>query len=139
MATTVEQRVAVLVGELIAGRGTTAAEVAARLGIEPAAVERLLAGREPLELTRLERVLEALGAEPAEFFARLYGVPAPAGATAPAAPGAAEASAPARSPDEPITRREVEEVLGTLRSMIDGMVRMLDAERKAARSDDPSG
>lgn len=129
MATTVEQRVAVLVGGLIAERGTTAAEVAARLGIEPAAVERLLDGREPLELTRLERVLEALGASPGEFFARLYGGEPAAGAPAPAAPAGA---APARH-DEPVTRREVEEVLGTLRSMIDGMVRMLDAEREADR------
>jgi len=124
----VEERAAALLRELIAERGTTAVELASRLGLEPAAVERLLGGREPLELTRLERVLEVLGASPAAFFARLYGgEPAPAGGSAPAAGGAAPAA-----PDEPITRREVEEVLGTLRSMIDGMVRMLDAEREAA-------
>lgn len=138
MASTVEQRVAILVGELIAERGTTAAEVAARLGVEPVAVERLLAGREPLELTRLERVLEALGADPAQFFARLYGgEPAPAGAAAPASASAGTDSSGPRPSDQPITRREVEKVLGTLRSMIDGMVRMLDAEREAAgRRDD---
>lgn len=133
MTITVEQRVAALVGELIAERGTTPADVAARLGIEPAAVERLLGGREPLELTRLERVLDALGASPGEFFARLYGGEASTAETAaPGASGAAE-HASVRPPDEPVTRREVEEVLGTLRSMIDGMVRMLDAEREAAR------
>jgi transcriptional regulator with XRE-family HTH domain len=136
MATTVEQRVAALVSALISERGTTPAAVAAGLGIEPAALERLLGGREPLELTRLERVLEALGASPAEFFARLYGgEAAPSRATEPAAPEAASAG-PARPSDEPITRREVEEVLGTLRSMIDGMVRMLDAEREAERRDE---
>jgi len=136
MATTVEERVAALVSALISERGTSAAEVASGLGVEPAAVERLLGGREPLELTRLERVLEALGASPAEFFARLYGGgAAPSRTTEPAAPGVASAG-PARPPDEPITRREVEEVLGTLRSMIDGMVRMLDAEREAERRDE---
>ena len=46
-------------------------------------------------------------------------------------------AAPAGAPDEPVTRREVEEVLGTLRSMIDGMVRMLDAERAAERGGEP--
>jgi hypothetical protein len=36
-------------------------------------------------------------------------------------------------PEQPISRREVEEVVASLRSMIDGMARMLDAERVAGR------
>jgi transcriptional regulator with XRE-family HTH domain len=138
MATTVEERAAALLAALLAERGTTAAQVAAGLGVEPAAVERLLAGREPLELARLERVLGVLGASPAAFFARLYGggpVPADTGAAAAVPPETAAAGAPpAGGTDEPVTRREVEEVLGTLRAMIDGMVRMLDSERAADRA-----
>lgn len=135
MATAVEKRAAVLLGALIEERDTTPAEIAAELGLETAAVERLVGGHEPLQLARLERVLGVLGADPGEFFGRLY-------APGPDAPSAGRDRAPADEPapeapaEEPINRHEVEAVLGKLRSMIEGMTRMLDSEREAGRSRD---
>lgn len=129
MGATVEKRAAVLLTALIEQRGTTPAEIASELGIETSAVERLAAGREPLELSRLERVLRALDADPAEFFGRLYAPGSDVAHDEPD-PGTAEGS------DRPISRHEVEEVLARLRSMIEGMTRMLDAEREAGRSHD---
>lgn len=143
MDTTIEQRAAALLRSWIAEKGTTPAKVAEELGLEPAVLERMAGGREPLELARLERVLGVLGVEPGEFFGRLYApaaaapaAAAPAAQAAPTSPTAAIA-APADRREEPITRREVEEVVASLRSMIDGMARMLDAERAVGRDGDP--
>lgn len=143
MDPTIEERAAGLLRSWIAERGTTPAEVAAELGLEPAVLERMVSGREPLELSRLERVLGVLGVGPGEFFGRLYGagtVPPAATAPASAAPAAPAPPADARAdrPEQPITRREVEEVVASLRSMIDGMARMLDAERAVGRAEEPS-
>jgi transcriptional regulator with XRE-family HTH domain len=145
MDPTLEERAAVLLRSWIADRGTTPARVAAELGLEPAAVERMVSGREPVELARLERVLGVLGVGPGEFFGRLYGpgggegaTPAPAAAAPPAASTAPATAGdtPGDRPEQPISRREVEEVVASLRSMIDGMARMLDAERAAGREND---
>lgn len=129
MGVTVEKRAAVLLTALIEERGTTPAEIASKLGLETSAVERLADGREPLELSRLERVLRVLDADPAEFFGRLYGPGSdvPDDEPAPDAPDGRE---------KPISRHEVEEVLARLRAMIEGMTRMLDAEREAGRTRD---
>lgn len=135
MDPTLEERAAALLRTWIAEQGATPATVAAELGIEPAAVERMVSGREPVELARLERVLGVLGVAPGEFFARLYGAAAAAPPAAAAAPVAA-GDPPGDRPEQPISRREVEEVVASLRSMIDGMARMLDAERAAGKEDD---
>jgi hypothetical protein len=127
MSAPIDVRAGALLRSLIARRGTTAAAVGTAVGAPPGEVERMAAGGDRLDLARLERVLAYLGESPAEFFARLYAAPeAPAGA-----PGAAtDPSAPPRpSADDPIPRQEVEALLAELRSMIDGMVRVLDAER----------
>lgn len=139
MDSTIEERAAALLRSWIAERGTTPAEVAGRLGLEPAVVERMASGREPLELARLERVLAVLGVGPGEFFGRLYAAgTAGSLATAPASAATAAPAPPAEAhadrPEQPITRREVEEVVASLRSMIDGMARMLDAERAVGRA-----
>lgn len=150
MDRTIEERAAALLRSTIADRGTTPAEVAAELGLEPAVLERMVAGRETLELARLERVLGVLGVAPGEFFGRLYRPGTAAREAAEPGAGAAgtppEASGDAASgasgdshadrPEEPISRSEVEEVVASLRSMIDGMARMLDAERAAGRNRD---
>ncbi len=73
MDSTIEERAAALLSAWIAERGTTPAKVAGELGLEPAVLERMVSGREPLELSRLERVLGVLGVGPGEFFGRLYG------------------------------------------------------------------
>lgn len=146
MDPTVEERAAALLRAWIAERGTTPAGVAGELGLEPAVLERMVSGREPLELARLERVLGVLGVGPGEFFGRLYGAGGGEAAAPPAAaaapPAASTAAAPANAgdtpgdrPEQPISRREVEEVVASLRSMIDGMARMLDAERAAGEGE----
>jgi transcriptional regulator with XRE-family HTH domain len=128
MTPTIEARAATLLQRLLAERGARAFEVASVLGVAAAEVDRLLAGAGPLDLARLERVLGALGVPPGEFFARLYGEPAAPPAAGEAAPAAAEPPPPARPVDEPVDRREVEALLVELRGMIDGMIRLLDAE-----------
>lgn len=143
MDPTIEERAAALLRSWIAERGSTPAEVAGELGLEAAVLERMVSGREPLELARLERVLAVLGVGPGEFFGRLYGTgTVPAAATAPESAATAAPAPPAAAhadrPEEPITRREVEEVVASLRSMIDGMARMLDAERAVGRTEERS-
>jgi transcriptional regulator with XRE-family HTH domain len=119
---TVEERAAVLLRRLLARRSTTPAAVARALEVEPAAVERLTSGGGVLELSRLEKVLGVLGVSPQQFFAELYG-PEPlvdeVAATAPE--------------DAAVDRKEVEVLLAELRSMIHGMVRLLDAEEAVAQ------
>lgn len=125
MSDSIEARAGALLLSLIRQRGTTVAAVAAALGLAGGEVASLVEGTERLDLARLEQVLGHLGTSPAEFFARLYAQPAPAEKDA-----AASAPAPAGpGPDDPIPRQEVEALLRELRGMIDGMVRVLDAER----------
>lgn len=124
MATTVEERASLLLRRLLARKGTTAAEIAGALGVEPSVVERLTSGGGSLELARLEKVLGVLDVSPQKFFAELY------------APAAATAVEEAESAgDAPVDRKEVEELLAELRSMIHGMVRLLDAEEAVVQAD----
>jgi transcriptional regulator with XRE-family HTH domain len=138
MSAAIEARVGRLLSELLAGRGATQAAVAESSGVPLAEVERLLAGGGPLDLGRLERVLAVLGAPAAEFFGRLYAPPsdqAPdraAGEPAAAFPAAGAGRRPA-----PLPRQEIEALLRELRGMIDGMVRVIDAEHSLDHPDEP--
>jgi transcriptional regulator with XRE-family HTH domain len=123
MTVPVESRAGELLRARIAARGTTAAAVAEALGLPPGEVAELIEGRQRLDLARLDLVLSHLGVAPGDFFAELYAAP-PAAPPAPPAPPAE----PRPGADEPIPRKEVEALLAELRGMIDGIVRVLDAE-----------
>ena len=124
MTATLESRAGAQLMSLMRERGTTAVAVEEALGLQPGEVAGLIEGAGRLDLARLDGVLTHLGANPAEFFTQLYAV-AP---TAPAAVGAPQG-------DEAIPRQEVEALLRELRGMIDGMVRVLDAERLLGRDE----
>ena len=131
MTATIETRAGALLMSLIRGRGTTAVAVEEALGLQRGEVAGLIEGAERLDLARLDRVLAHLGASLAEFFAQLYaGAPLSALAVAPAAAAGVVFGA-----DEAIPRQEVEALLRELRGMIDGMVRVLDAERLLSREE----
>ena len=128
MTATLESRAGALLMSLIRERGTTAVAVEEALGLQPGEVGGLIEGAERLDLARLDRVLVHLGANPVEFFAQLYAV-------APTTPSAATAAPGTPEGDQAIPRQEVEALLRELRGMIDGMVRVLDAERLLTRDD----
>lgn len=144
MAVTIEQRAAALLRRLLDERGTTVDGLARRLGASGDGLRRMLAGEDDIELDRLDAVLTALDVGPAEFFGRLYGSPEDVSeasrtedATKAGAASPAGADTDRLGPeDEPITRQEVEEVLGELRSTIRGMVRLIDAERESSAGDE---
>ena len=125
MTATIKTRASALLMSLIRKQSTTAVAVEEALGLHRSEVASLIEKAKRLDLARLDQVLAHLSASPAEFFAQLY-----AGAP-PSAPAAAPAAAAGVVPgaDEAIPRQEVEALLRELRGMIDGMVRVLDAER----------
>jgi hypothetical protein len=149
----IEERAGRLLRRLIIERGSSSAEVADTLGVARAELDTLLSGRGRLDLARLERVLALLGEPPAGFFERLYAAPPGGRAGSPPPPSAATQPPSAITPADPapsadpspaadasIPRQEVEGLLRDLKSMIDGTLRMLDAEDAAdlARREPPA-
>lgn len=129
MADPIEVRAGALLRSLIERRGTSTAAVGEAVGLAEDEVERLLAGAGRLDLARVERVLGHLGESPATFFATLYAGTAEPASSAPSAAPATNGPRPSPAPEDPVPREEVEALLRELRSMIDGMMRVLDAKQ----------
>ena len=70
-----ERRIARLLRDLIARKGTTLEALEKRLGWEPGRLEALLKGSQPLSFDDVLEILPLLDATPTDFFAWVYGAP----------------------------------------------------------------
>jgi transcriptional regulator with XRE-family HTH domain len=114
MPDTIEKQVGAALARLLAASGLDAGALARRLGVPPVDVRRLVAGDDPLDLDRLQRVLAALGQSPSRFLADLYAVPA--------APPAVEPAPHER----PLDREEIERLVHHLRASIRTLLSLME-------------
>jgi transcriptional regulator with XRE-family HTH domain len=119
MTESIEKQVGAALARLLVASGLEAGALAGRLGLAPRDVQRLVAGDDPLDLARLQRVLAVLGQSPSHFFADLYAAPATASV----------AALPAL--ERPLDREEIERLVVDLRTGIRALLRMM--EEGAAR------
>lgn len=104
--------------------------VADQVDLGAAELRAMLEGRELLPLSLIERILVALGREPATFFGYLYGSePAEEG------PGAPEEDHEL-SENRPLSRTEVEEIGREMDRVLEGTRRFLES-RDAQESGSP--
>ncbi len=131
MTGAIEQRIGEALQSLMTASGRSAPALERRLGLPPGDLATLLAGREALDLPRLQRVLAVLGTSPSLFFAGLYdddggGRAVPAGVDGVAA-------APAAALD----RQEIERLVNDLRAMIRSMVQLLETREGEVGAEAP--